>query len=131
MKYLVCAQVAELQNILAGLHQQVAAEQAMRRNDAQVRAASALPLAVAVALAANVDKYRPWATRKLAHKDAPPLNNFLQAFDYNLKNMESQLLAAQDAIVKRTIGMMESKAQLFTKAMQDLDAVTQVRSIPC
>jgi hypothetical protein len=32
--------------------------------------------------------------------------------------VESQLLAAQDAVVKRTVGLMEAKAAQFSKAMQ-------------
>lgn len=41
-----------------------------------------------------------------------------QAHERNLKNMESQMLEAQDSIVRNTVAMMESKAASFNKAMQ-------------
>ena len=36
----------------------------------------------------------------------------------NLRGMEAHMLEAQDAIVKQTVAMMESKAAVFNKAMQ-------------
>eukprot|EP00967_Tisochrysis_lutea_P067846 scaffold88733_cov27-Tisochrysis_lutea.AAC.2 len=44
-----------------------------------------------------------------------------------LKNMEAQMLQAQDTIVKQTVAMMESKAAAFNKAIQDLDELAATR----
>eukprot|EP00967_Tisochrysis_lutea_P039126 scaffold46936_cov20-Tisochrysis_lutea.AAC.1 len=41
-----------------------------------------------------------------------------QEHEANLRRMEAQLLEAQDGIVKRTVALMESKAQAFQKAVQ-------------
>ncbi len=35
-----------------------------------------------------------------------------------MKNMEAQMMAAQDAVVKRTVLLMESKASQFMKLIQ-------------
>ncbi len=71
-------QVSELQSVLVGLNQQVAAEQALRRAD-------------------------------------------VQAMDYNVRNVEAQLLAAQDQLAKR--------AQVRALAVADTP-LTSMRAAP-
>ena len=47
--------------------------------------------------------------------------------DANMRNMEAQAQAAQDAIVARTVNLIESKAQGFIKAIKELEDVTEHR----
>ncbi|KAF5834062.1 hypothetical protein DUNSADRAFT_9412 [Dunaliella salina] len=81
----VRVQVADLQNELADVTQQLRLEQSKRQNEAQEHEA-------------------------------------------NLKRMEAQLLEAQDGIVKRTVALMESEAQAFRKAVQDLSLQSAERN---
>jgi hypothetical protein len=62
-------QISQLQNVLAGMSQQLAAEQKSRQSDAQ-------------------------------------------ALGMNMKNMEAQMHAAQEAAVGRAVSLIESKAQV-------------------
>ena len=50
-----------------------------------------------------------------------------QAFDTNMRSMEAQMQAAQEAAVTRIVAQIESKAQGFVKAMRDLDTITAER----
>jgi hypothetical protein len=41
-----------------------------------------------------------------------------QALDYSIKNAEAQLVAAQEALLNRTVTMMDGKAGHIMKALQ-------------